>query len=149
MFRGSFLLLSLPQKHKAVSLMWLSEKYFHNPRFQQQETTKATEGNTAGERSWKKCPVKTSWGLQACLVWRKWGWETTSLLSTVFLGRRSGDWNAELFFLVSSNRTYWEWFKAAPDEVQTGHQEHLFPERAVKHWNRLPWEMVKASSISV
>lgn len=119
MFRGFFLLLSLPQKHKAVGLMWPSEKYFHHPRFQQQETTKATEGNTNGERSGKNVLSRLGEDFRLVQV----GENEAEVQPTVFLGRGSGDGNAELFFLVARNRTYGEWFKAAPDEVQTGHQE--------------------------
>lgn len=40
----------------------------------------------------------------------------------------------------------WEWPKAAPWEIQTGHLEaSLYWD----HWNRLPWEMIDTPSLSV
>ena len=43
----------------------------------------------------------------------------------------------------------WEQFKAAPGRLRLDSREHFFTERVVKHWKRLPGEVVDAPSLSV
>lgn len=42
--------------------------------------------------SWKECPVRSSWGVWACLVCREGGWGVTPLLSTASQGDEGERW---------------------------------------------------------
>ena len=66
-----------------------------------------------------------------------------------FLRRGRGEGGADLFSLGFQGQDAWEWFKAAPGEVQLDMRKHFFPERVVKPWNRLPREVVDAPSLAV
>ncbi|GAB0176695.1 hypothetical protein GRJ2_000134700 [Grus japonensis] len=67
-----------------------------------------------------------------------------------FLSRGAGEGGAELFFLGSCDRTRGNgsklrqkgWFKL---DIR----KHFFTKRMVKHWNRLPREVVNAPNLSV
>ena len=66
-----------------------------------------------------------------------------------FLRRGSGEGGAELFSLVSSDRTHGNSLKLHQGRFRLDIRKHFFTERVVKHWNRLPGEVVDAPSLSV
>ncbi|KAK4815423.1 hypothetical protein QYF61_001411 [Mycteria americana] len=66
-----------------------------------------------------------------------------------FLRRGSGEGGAELFSLVPSDRTHGNGSKLHQERFRRGIRKHFFTERVVKHWNRLPREVVDAPSLSV
>ncbi|KAK4828572.1 hypothetical protein QYF61_027662 [Mycteria americana] len=66
-----------------------------------------------------------------------------------FLRRGSGEGGAELFSLVSSDRTHGNGSKLRQGRFRLDIRKHFFTKRLVKHWNRLPREMVDAPSLSV
>ena len=66
-----------------------------------------------------------------------------------FLRRGSGDGGAELFSLVSSDRTHENGSKLHQGGFRLDIRKHFFTKRVVKHWNRLPREVVDAPSLSV
>lgn len=64
-----------------------------------------SEGGQQGWwKGWKECSVRKVWGLQVCQTWRK-GCERQPHCSLKLPGEGSGEGSAELFSLVSSNRT--------------------------------------------
>ena len=66
-----------------------------------------------------------------------------------FLMGRSGEGGAELFSLVSSDRTCGNDSRLCLGRFGLDIRKHFFTERVVKHWNRLPREVVDAPSLSV
>ncbi|KAK4832087.1 hypothetical protein QYF61_020702 [Mycteria americana] len=66
-----------------------------------------------------------------------------------FLRRGSGEGAADLFSLVSSDRTGGNGSKLHPGRFRLDIGKHFFTERVVKHWDRLPREVVDAPSLSV
>ncbi|KAK4831417.1 hypothetical protein QYF61_017548 [Mycteria americana] len=66
-----------------------------------------------------------------------------------FLRRGSGEGGADLFSLVSRDRTCGNGSKLHQGRFRLGIRKHFFSERVVKHCNRLPGEVVDAPSLSV
>jgi len=66
-----------------------------------------------------------------------------------FLRRGSGEGAAELFSLVSSDRTHSNGSKLHQERFRLDITKHVFTKKVVKHWNMLPKEVLNASSLSV
>ncbi|KAK4806808.1 hypothetical protein QYF61_005604 [Mycteria americana] len=66
-----------------------------------------------------------------------------------FLRRGSGEGGADLFSLVSSDRTRRNGSKLHQGRFSLDIRKHFFTKTVVKHWNRLPREVVGAPSLSV
>jgi len=66
-----------------------------------------------------------------------------------FLRRGHGEGGAELFSLGSRDRTHGNGSQLHPGRFRLDMRKHFFTERVVKHWNRLPREVVNAPSLSV
>ena len=66
-----------------------------------------------------------------------------------FLRRGSGEGGAGLFSLVSSDRTRGNGSKLRPGRFRLDIRKHFFTERVIKHWKRLPREVIDAPCLSV
>ncbi|KAK4827151.1 hypothetical protein QYF61_015105 [Mycteria americana] len=64
-----------------------------------------------------------------------------------FLRRGHGEGGADLFSLVSSDRTHGNGSKLCQGRFRLAIRKHFFGERVVKPWNRLPREVVDAPSL--
>lgn len=62
---------------------------------------------------------------------------------------RDGEEGAELFFLLFSERTCGSGSRLPQGRFKPDIRKHLFTDRVVKHWIRLPREMVNAPSLPV
>ena len=65
-----------------------------------------------------------------------------------FLRRRCGEGGADIFSQVSSDRTHGNGSKLCQRRFRLDLRKHFFTKRVVKHWNRLPGEVVDAPSLS-
>jgi len=66
-----------------------------------------------------------------------------------FLRRGVGQGGAELFSLGSGDRTHGNGSKLHQGKFRPDIRELFFTERVIKHWNRIPREMVNASRLSM
>ena len=66
-----------------------------------------------------------------------------------FLKRGCGKVDADFFSLVSSDRTQGNGSKLHQGRFRLDMRNHFFTKRVVKHWNRLPREVVNAPRLSV
>ena len=66
-----------------------------------------------------------------------------------FLRRGSGEGGADLFSLVSGDGTRENGSELRQGRFRLDIRKHLFTERVVRCWNRLPREVVDAPSLSV
>jgi len=66
-----------------------------------------------------------------------------------FLKRGSGEEGTDLFFLASSDWLCGYCSKLHQVRFRLQIRKHFFTKRVVKHWNRLPREVVDASGLSV
>ncbi|KAK4826309.1 hypothetical protein QYF61_007156 [Mycteria americana] len=74
---------------------------------------------------------------------------TFTAYKTSFLRRGSGERGADLFSLVSSDRTHRNGSKLCQGRFRLDVRKHFFTERVVKPWKRFPREVVDAPSLSV
>ncbi|KAK4820511.1 hypothetical protein QYF61_000090, partial [Mycteria americana] len=65
-----------------------------------------------------------------------------------FLRRGSGEGGADLFSLVSTDRTHGNGLELHQGRFRFDMRKHFFTERVVKHWNRIPREVISAPSLS-
>jgi len=66
-----------------------------------------------------------------------------------FLSRASRWRSADLFFLVSSDRTHGNGSKLHQEKFRLENKKLFFTERVVKCWNRLPRDVINAPNLSV
>ncbi|KAK4818077.1 hypothetical protein QYF61_004627 [Mycteria americana] len=66
-----------------------------------------------------------------------------------FPRRGSGEGGADLFSLVSSDRMCGNGSKLCQERFRLDIRKHFFPKRVIKHWNRLPREVVNAPNLPV
>ena len=66
-----------------------------------------------------------------------------------FLRKGSGEGGADLFSLVSSDRTHGNGLELCQGRLRLDMRKYFFAERVVKRWNRLPREVIDVPSLAV
>ena len=66
-----------------------------------------------------------------------------------FLRNGSGERGSDLFSLISSDRMHRNSSKLNQGRFRLDFRKHFFTEKMVKHWNRLPREVIDAPCLSV
>ena len=99
-------------------------------------------------KGWKARPGRSSWGLWACLAWRRPRGDLIALPRILRRGR--GEGGAELSSLVPRDRMRGNGSKLRPSgRFGLDMRKHFLTERVVGHWIRLPREVVDAPSLSL